>query len=225
MSLILRRKKLSLLLADFERWVPLQQHPDRGEKLYDCAWALLGFRQHLLRDIDALARLLAIEVQLRTCPGPGVHLATERILEVLITLAEPWSRDPDAGEPAPGAGEDRPPPETLPLLCRHAQEMLGWMALPRDMMAGRRRAVAWEILREAAPRGESIGLLPLAIRAVGHAGAEEAVCAADFALTWCNLASLPTPPGLDAALERLQKKKMRSSLQRRLRQLTGDDLW
>lgn len=223
MSLIRHRKKLSVLFADFERWIHLREHPDRGEKLSDCAWALRGFLRPIGEDPEALARLLAIEVQLRTRPGPGAHGATDRILEILFLIAEDWRDDRDEEAPAPGARADLPPPETLALLCQHARDLLGWVAFPRDPMAGRRRAIAWEILREAAPRGDSLGLLPLAVRAVGRAGVEEAVTALDFVLTWCGLASLDHPLDLDAAVERLRRKAMRPSLQRRLEYLVGDD--
>lgn len=233
MSMILRRRKLSLLMDDFERWIPRLEHPERGEKLYECGWALRGFGHRLGEEIDQLQRLLAIEVQLRTRPGPGSNSATEAILEVLLSLAEKRSRARGGEESASAteamdsrtAGAGVPAQDHVQLVCDHAKGMLTWAALPRDSLAGRRRAVAWEILRLMVPDGGSISLLPLAIRAVGRAGHEEAVTAADFAITWCNLASREWPDELCAALDRLQKKDLRPSFQRRLTWILGEEPW
>lgn len=230
MSEILRRRKLSLLMDDFERWVPRLNHPKRGERLYDCGWAIRGFASRLSHEIDQLQRLLAIEVQLRSRAGPGSNAAIEKILEALELLVEMETPDPDQSESNDKdeeadlrpAGPGPQWPTGLEMLVDHAQGMLAWAAMPRDSLAGRRRATAWVILRRVLPGGNSAGLLPLAIRTVGRAGHEEAVAAADFAVAWCDLASRPWPDELSEALERLKKKNLRPSLRRRLQWVMGE---
>ena len=217
-----QRRKYELLIADLRRQFAAPSTPGRYDNLWQMTWNLKRFHGQLAGDVGKVRQLIAVARIARTTAGPGSATAEEAIMKCMEDIVRECrdpieevgalrvSDEPAVTAPAP---ELRPTARVVTELSQYALECFQFTARPRDVFAGARRGLAFNILGAASRMCAAPASLELAHQALRQNRSQEVRGAINFLGDYFKArAEMPVPEDIvEGLLVVAEKSNSRST--------------